>query len=132
MARRARSAQARTELARIEREIRKLVEPIKNGVSAVAIRDELMALETKQAELKRKLEEPEAPPLPRRSDTRPFVPDEFGTQCESSREALQDAGDFDGRDCLVTELVDGPVARDSSLLTVVLQDEKEQPIQDQG
>jgi hypothetical protein len=62
-ARRAGSAQARTELTRIEREIRKLVEAIKNGVSAVAIRDELMALEAKQAELKRKLEEPEAPPL---------------------------------------------------------------------
>ena len=63
MARRAGSAQARTELTRIEREIRKLVEAIKNGVSAMAIRDELMALERKQAELKRKLEEPEAPPL---------------------------------------------------------------------
>jgi hypothetical protein len=50
MARRAGSAPACTELTRIEREIRKLVEAIKNGVSATAFRDELMALERKQAE----------------------------------------------------------------------------------
>ncbi len=63
MARRAGSAQAQNDLAKVEREIHKLVEAIKNGISANAIKDELLALEGRQIELKRRLAEPEAPPL---------------------------------------------------------------------
>jgi hypothetical protein len=62
MARRAGWSQARVELAKVEREIRKLLDAIKNGVSATAIKDELLALEARQAELKRKLAEPGARP----------------------------------------------------------------------
>ena len=51
------------ELGQSEREIRKLIQAIKDGISGVAIKDELLALETRQAELKRQLQEPEAAPL---------------------------------------------------------------------
>src|SRR4051794_23796530 len=60
MARRADSSQARTELANVEREIRQLVDASKSGVSAIAIKDELLALELREGELKRKVAEPEA------------------------------------------------------------------------
>jgi site-specific DNA recombinase len=63
MSRRAGAAQARAELAKVEREIRKLVDAIKNGIAALSIKDELLSLEARQSELKRKLAEPEAPPL---------------------------------------------------------------------
>jgi hypothetical protein len=54
----------RTELAAIEREIRKLVQAIKDGVSAVSIKDELLSLEARKAELQARLNAPEMPELP--------------------------------------------------------------------
>jgi DNA invertase Pin-like site-specific DNA recombinase len=61
---------ARTELARVERENRKLVQAIKDGVSALSIKDELLSLEARKAKLQSRLEAPEMPELlhPRMSD----------------------------------------------------------------
>lgn len=70
MEHRAKVSQGRHELAVVEREIRKLVQAIKDGVSANAIKKELLALEAREAELQQKLEAPEMPELlhPRMAD----------------------------------------------------------------
>ena len=51
MEHRAGLSSARTELATVEREIRKLVQAIKDGVAALSIKDELLSLEVRKAEL---------------------------------------------------------------------------------
>jgi hypothetical protein len=53
----------RAELASVEREIRKLIQAIKDGVSALSIKDELLSLEGRKAELQSRLEAPELPEL---------------------------------------------------------------------
>ena len=60
----------RHELAAVEREIRKLIQAIKDGVSALSIKDELLSLEARRAELQSRLEAPEMPELlhPRMAD----------------------------------------------------------------
>ena len=70
MGHRAKVSQGRQELAVVEREVRNLVQAIKDGVSATSVRKELLALEARQAELQQKLEAPEMPePLhPRMAD----------------------------------------------------------------
>jgi hypothetical protein len=64
------SVSARTELASVEREIRKLVQAIKDGLSALSIKDELLSLEARKAELQSRLDAPEMPELlhPRMAD----------------------------------------------------------------
>jgi hypothetical protein len=54
----------------VEREIRGLVQAIKDGVSALSIKNELMSLEARHAELTQHLEAPEIPQLrhPRMAD----------------------------------------------------------------
>ena len=59
----AQMAGARREFAAVEREIRALVQAIKDGVSALAIRNELMTLEARKAELTIALIEPPLPAL---------------------------------------------------------------------
>jgi site-specific DNA recombinase len=61
---------ARIELATAETEIRKLVQALKDGVSALSIKDELLSLEARKAELQSRLEAPEMPELlhPRMAD----------------------------------------------------------------
>ena len=61
---------ARSELATVEREIRKLVQAIKDGVSALSIKDELLSLEHRRVELQSRLNAPEMPELlhPRMAD----------------------------------------------------------------
>ena len=61
---------ARSELASADREIRKLVQAIKDGVSALSIKDELLSLEARKAELQSRLNAPEMPELlhPRMAD----------------------------------------------------------------
>ena len=70
MEHRAGMSSARIELATAEREIRKLVQAIKDGVSALSIRDELLSLEARKAELQSRLNAPEMPELlhPRMAD----------------------------------------------------------------
>ncbi len=60
----------RAKLARVEREIRKLIQAIKDGVAALSIKDELMNLEARKAELQSRLDAPEMPELlhPRMAD----------------------------------------------------------------
>jgi site-specific DNA recombinase len=70
MEHRAGLSSARTELAAVEREIRKLVQAIKDGVSALSIKDELLKLEARKAELQSRVDAPEMPELlhPRMAD----------------------------------------------------------------
>jgi hypothetical protein len=63
MEHRAGLSSARTELARAEKEIRKLVQAIKDGISALSIKDELLSLEARKAELQSRLNAPEMPEL---------------------------------------------------------------------
>jgi HAMP domain-containing protein len=95
MEHRAGLSSARTELATVEREIRKLVQAIKDGVSALSIRDELLSLEARKAELQSRLEAPEMPELmhPRMSDV---YREKVGSLCsalenEESRTGAVDA-----------------------------------------
>ena len=70
MEHRASLSSARSELATVEREIRKLVQAIKDGVSALSIKHELLSLEARKAELQSRLNAPEMPELlhPRMAD----------------------------------------------------------------
>jgi hypothetical protein len=65
-----RATSAACEVVTVEREIRKLVQAIKNGVSALSIKDELLSLESRKAELQSRLNAPEMPELlhPRMAD----------------------------------------------------------------
>ena len=70
MEHRASVSSARTQLAAVEREIRKLIQAIKDGVPALSIKDELVSLESRKAQLQSRLEAPEMPELlhPRMAD----------------------------------------------------------------
>jgi hypothetical protein len=70
MEHRAGLSSARSELAVVEREIRTLVQAIKDGVSALSIKDELLSLEARKVELQSRLKAPEMPELlhPRMAD----------------------------------------------------------------
>ena len=70
MEHRANLSNARMELAGVEREIRKLVQAIKDGVSAISIKDELLSLEARKVELQSRVDAPEMPELlhPRMAD----------------------------------------------------------------
>jgi site-specific DNA recombinase len=70
MEHRAGLSSARTELSTVEREIRSLVQAIKDGVSALSIKDELLSLEARKAELQSRLNASEMPELlhPRMAD----------------------------------------------------------------
>ena len=70
MEHRAGLSSARTEHATVDREIRKLVQAIKAGVSALSIKDELLSLEARRAELQARLSAPEMSELlhPRMAD----------------------------------------------------------------
>jgi site-specific DNA recombinase len=70
MERHASLSHGRQELAAVEREIRKFIQAIKDGVSALSIKDELLSLEARKVELQSRLEAPEMPELlhPRMAD----------------------------------------------------------------
>ena len=70
MEHRAGLSSARSEFAAVEREIRKLVQAIKDGVSALSIKDELLSLEARKTDLQSRLNAPEMPELlhPRMAD----------------------------------------------------------------
>jgi len=70
MEHRASISNGRTELAGVDREIRKLIQAIKDGLPALSIKDELLALESRKAQLQSRLEASEMPELlhPRMAD----------------------------------------------------------------
>jgi hypothetical protein len=79
----------------VEREIRKLVQAIKDGVSALSIKDEFLSLEARKAELQSRLNAPEMPELlhPRMGDA---YREKVGSLCsalenEESRTGAADA-----------------------------------------
>jgi site-specific DNA recombinase len=95
MEHRASLSNGRQELASVEREIRKFIQAIKDGVSAVSIKEELLALEARKAELQSRLDAPETPELlhPRMSDV---YREKVGSLClalesEESRTGAVDA-----------------------------------------
>jgi DNA invertase Pin-like site-specific DNA recombinase len=95
MEHRASLTQGRAELARVEREIRKFIQAIKDGVPALSIKDELLSLEARKGELQSRLEAPEMPELlhPRMADV---YREKVGNLClalesEQSRTAAADA-----------------------------------------
>ena len=51
------------ELARVDRQIRAIIEAIKEGLRTPTMKDELLALESRKAELRSALAEPAAPPI---------------------------------------------------------------------
>ena len=67
---RANVSSARSQLAGVDREIRKLIQAIKDGVPALSIKDELLSLESRKGQLQSRLEAPEMPELlhPRMAD----------------------------------------------------------------
>ena len=92
---RASLSNARTELAGVEREIRKFIQAIKDGVSALSIKDELLSIEARKVELQSRLEAQEMPELlhPRMSDV---YREKVGNLClalesEESRTGAADA-----------------------------------------
>ncbi len=95
MEHRASLSHGRQELAAVEREIRKFIQAIKDGVSALSIKDELLSLEARKVELQSRLESPEMPELlhPRMSDV---YREKVGSLClalenEESRTGAVDA-----------------------------------------
>jgi site-specific DNA recombinase len=95
MEHRAGLSHGRQELAAVEREIRKFIQAIKDGVSALSIKDELLSLEERKAKLQSRLEAPEMPELlhPRMSDV---YRERVGSLClalesEESRTGAADA-----------------------------------------
>ena len=70
MEHRASLSHGRQELAAVEREIRRFIQALKDGVSALSIKDELLSLEARKAELQSRLDSPEMPELlhPRMAD----------------------------------------------------------------
>jgi hypothetical protein len=95
MEHRASLSNGRTEFAVVDREIRKLVQAIKDGVSALSIKDELLSLEARKAELQSRLNAPEMPELlhPRMADVyREKVKNLCGAlEAEESRTGAADA-----------------------------------------
>jgi site-specific DNA recombinase len=94
MEHRAKQSHGRQELASVEREIRKLVQAIKDGVSALSIKDELLSLEARQTELRRHLEAPEMPQLlhPRMADV---YREKVTTLCNALEQEEERAGAAD-------------------------------------
>jgi site-specific DNA recombinase len=95
MEHRAGLSSARSELATVDREIRKLVQAIKDGVSALSIKDELKSLEARKVELQSRVNAPEMPELlhPRMADV---YREKVGSLClaldnEESRTGAADA-----------------------------------------
>jgi site-specific DNA recombinase len=70
MEHRASLTHGRQEFASVERDIRRLIQAIKDGVSALSIKDELLSLESRKAELQSRLDASEMPELlhPRMAD----------------------------------------------------------------
>ena len=63
MEHRASLSHGRQELAAVEHEIRQFIQAIKDGVSALSIKDELLSLEARKAELQLRLDGPAMPEL---------------------------------------------------------------------
>jgi len=88
----------------VQREIRGLVQAIKEGVSALSIKNELMALEARQAELKQHLEAPEMPQLlhPRMAD---LYREKVRTLCQALEHEDSRAGATDAIRALIEAIL---------------------------
>src|SRR5690606_32343397 len=102
MEHRAKLSQARHELTVVERDIQKLVQAIKDGLPALSIKNELLALEARQADLSRQGDATEMPQLlhPRMSDV---YRERVTTLCEALQDETSRAGALDA----IRELIKG-------------------------
>jgi site-specific DNA recombinase len=104
MEHRASLSNGRRELACIEREIRKFIQAIKDGVSALSIKDELLALEARKAELQSRLDAPEMPELlhPRMADV---YREKIGSLCRALESEQSRTGALDAIRALIEAIV---------------------------
>jgi site-specific DNA recombinase len=104
MEHRAGLSRARTELATVEREIRKLVQAIKDGVSALSIKDELLSLEARKVELQSRLNAPEMPELlhPRMADV---YREKVGSLCSALQSEESRVGAVDAIRALIETIL---------------------------
>ena len=116
MEHRASLSHRRHEIAAVEREIRKLIQAIKDGVSALSIKDELMKLEARKAELPSRLDAPEMPELlhPRISNV---YREKVGSLCLALQNEDSRTGAADAIRALVEAIVLEP---DSGRLKITL------------
>jgi site-specific DNA recombinase len=116
MEHRAKLSYSKRELATVEREIRALVQALKEGVSAAAVKEELQKLESRQAELRLRLDAPEMPELlhPKMADV---YRDKVTRLCEALQEEASRAGAVDAIRGLVDAIVLEP---DGDQLKVLL------------
>ena len=110
---------ARTELVIVEREIRKLVQAIKDGVSALSIRDELLSLAARKAELQSRLNAPEMPELlhPRVADV---YREKVGSLCSALEKEESRTGAVEAIRALIETILLEP---DGDQLKITLKDE---------
>ena len=104
MEHRASLSHGRQELASVEREIRKLIQAIKDGVSALSIKEELFSLEARKAELQSRLDAPEVPELlhPRMADV---YREKVGSLCSALESEESRMGAVDAIRALVETIV---------------------------
>ena len=104
MEHRAGLSSARTELAGIEREIRKIVQAIKDGVSALSIKDERLSVGARKAELPSRLEARELPELlhPRMADV---YREKVGSLCRALESEESRTGALDAIRALVETIL---------------------------
>ena len=94
----------RQELAAVEREIRKLIQAIKDGVSALSIKAELLSLEARKVELQSRLNAPEMPELlhPQMADV---YREKVGSLCRALESEESRTGAADAIRALVEAIV---------------------------
>ena len=97
----------RAELASVDREIRKLIQAIKDGVSALSIRDELLSLEARKAELQSRRDAPEMPELlhPRMADA---YREKVGSLCRALESEESRTSAVEAIRALIEAIVLGP------------------------
>jgi hypothetical protein len=123
MEHRASLSRGRHELTVVDREIRKLIQAIRDGVSALSIKDELCKLEARKAELPSKLEAPEMPELlhPRMSDV---YREKVGSLCLALEAEESRTGAAEAIRALVEVIVLEP---DGERLKITARDSKRSP-----
>jgi hypothetical protein len=98
------TSSGRTQLAAVEREIRKLVQAIKDSVSAVSIKDEILALEAKNADLQSRLSAPEMPEL-LHSRMADVYREKVGSVCQALESEESRAGAVDAIRALIETIL---------------------------
>jgi hypothetical protein len=100
-----RTEQAKSELASIERRLRKIIDAIADGVPARTLKNELLALEARQDELRARLTRPE----PERTLVHPGLAEIYRRKVAALHEALVDDTTHDEAMELIRSLIEAVV-----------------------